>query len=130
MSSQAIERIFSCYCRYIDDRRLDDVAALFAPDGVLSLEQFDVRACGPAEVRTKLDAITDERIKGTHASFNHLIDIDGDAATATADFMLVEFGGAPRIMTVGRYHARFVRAGASWKIGEWKIELRANAFDL
>jgi hypothetical protein len=128
MSVEAIIRVFSTYCRSIDDGRLDDVAALFAENGTLTLEAFGVRATGPKAIRAKFDEITDPSIKGTHASFNHLIDIDGDEAEATADFMLIELGRLPRILTVGRYQSRFLRVGTDWKILKWDMELRANAF--
>ena len=128
MSVQAIQRVFATYCRAIDDGRLDDVAKLYAADGALVLEAFGVRATGPVEIRAKLTEITDPRIKATHASFNHQIDVDGSKANATADFIVIDSTGAPKIIVVGRYFAKFVLVGSDWKIKEWNIEIRANAF--
>jgi ketosteroid isomerase-like protein len=129
MSVQAIQRVFASYCRFIDDGRLDDVSQLFAADGSLVLEAFGIRATGPGAIRAKFSEITDPRIKGTHASFNHLIDVDGAQASATADFMMIDItSGTPTIIVVGRYFGKFAQVGQDWKIKEWKIDVRANTF--
>jgi len=129
MSVQAIQKVFATYCRSIDDGRLDDVAQLFAADGTLQLPAFGIRATGPVEIRAKLSEITDPRIKGTHASFNHLIDVDGGKASATADFIMIDItSGPPKIIVVGRYFAKFALVGSDWKLKEWSIDVRANAF--
>ena len=127
MTVQAIQRIFAQYCQYLDDGRLDDVSQLFAADGVLALAAFGVRETGPKAIRAKYDQITDPKFKGTHATFNHIIDIDGATASGDADFMMIDTMQAPRILVVGRYRARFVRVNEAWKIKEWNIEIRANA---
>jgi hypothetical protein len=122
--------VFAKYCQFLDDGRLDDVSRLFADDGVLALEAFGVRETGPAAIRAKYDQITDPRIKGAHSTSNHIIEVapGGNAAQASADFMFVDYAqGPPRIITLGRYRARFVAVGGEWKIKEWNIELRANA---
>ena len=127
MSVHAVQRIFSQYCQFLDDGRLDDVSQMFAEDGVLALEEFGVRETGPRAIRAKYDQITDPKIKGAHAAFNHNIEVDGDKASGTADFILIDLKPAPRFIVVGRYRARFVALKGEWKIKEWNIELRANA---
>jgi len=132
MSAPAIQKIFAQYCQYLDDGRLDDVAKLFADDGMLIMEAYGLKETGPQAIRAKYGQITDPKIKGAHATFNHIIDVtgqgDGATAGATADFMFIDIGqGQPRIIVVGRYRSRFAVVRGDWKIKEWNIEIKVNA---
>lgn len=65
---------------------------------------------------------------GHHMIFNHLIDIDGDAATCDADMHALavreEGGTASTAMAGGRYLMRLIRQDGRWLIRERTVKLR------
>jgi len=133
MSASAIQKIFSQYAQYIDEARFELLSNLFAEDGVLMLEPYGVKAVGPKAIRAKYTEMADPKIKGVHAIFNHIIDVDGQgegtSAHAAADATYIDITqGQPRLMVLARYNSRFARIGGDWKIKEWNITVKASAF--
>lgn len=127
MSDAGVQRTIGQYCQSIDDGRLDDVADLFAEDGVLDVAAFGVRQEGRAAILAYYRETSEPSIKGMHCTFNHVIDVAGRTAIGSFDFVWVSFAQQPRIGLGGRYKVRFVRGHSDdWLIQEMKVEVRSD----
>ena len=126
MTAYAVQKVVAQYCQFIDDARFDDLAALFAEDGVLDVSSFGIRKEGRQAVRDQFRQLTDPSVKGTHCTFNPIIDISGGTATGSFDYLWVGYNKQPQIGIAGRYRLRFVASGERWLISEMKVEVRSN----
>jgi len=67
--------------------------------------------------------------KGKHLCVNSIIDVSGDTASVSSDFLKVnpiaDGSGATGygIGTMGRYEDHFVRQGGEWKIAKRKVHI-------
>lgn len=126
MSADAIRNTVGRYCQFLDDGRVDDVAELFAENGVLDIAAFGIKQQGRAAIAAQLRQTSRPGVKGVHATFNPIIEIAGEAATGSFDYVWIDFEGAPRIGLGGRYVFKLVRNAQSWLIEEMKVELRSD----
>jgi 3-phenylpropionate/cinnamic acid dioxygenase small subunit len=114
----AIRDLVSRYNRYLDDRRLDEVVALFANDG--ELHSMGQVARGHDELSTFFRVAEQEPLKRpvtAHHVANLVIEIDGEAATAESDFLVVRRSpeSAFEIVVCGRYVDRLVQTSRGWR---------------
>lgn len=118
----AIGRVLARYCRYLDDQRYDDVVALFAPDGVL--DSMGTRAEGHAAIRAFFPELgqVGDRPETMHSLSNVVVEMEGDAARAESDWVMIrrDEHGATGIVLAGRYRDELQRLD-----GEWYFSSRA-----
>src|SRR5437016_1139035 len=126
MTAYAIQKTLAQYCQSVDDGRIDDLARLFAEDAVLIIDAFDIKKKGRDAIRDQYRQMSDPTIKGTHCAFNPVIDIVGNAASGSFDYLWVNLTQAPRIGIGGRYRIRFTLSGERWLIQEMNVELRSD----
>ncbi len=126
MGADAVRNTVGRYCQFLDDGRIDDVAALFAENGVLDIAAFGIKQQGRAAIAAQLRQTSRPETKGVHSTFNPVIEVSGDAATGSFDYVWIDFSGAPRIGLGGRYVFKLVRSAQSWLIEEMKVELRSD----
>ena len=59
-----------------------------------------------------------------HVTTNSLVDVDGDTATATTDYLFVRpTADGLAIIAAGRYHDQLVRDEARWRFRERTITM-------
>ena len=115
---EALRNLVASYSLEADARNVRAWANLFAADGVLILQDH-VQARGP-------DALHDwfagrSMPEAYHMVANLRLEIDGDSAAGTANFVAV---GADRLIGArGRYAAEFGKIDGSWRIRTWRIEV-------
>lgn len=117
---RAIEGLLHEYARRVDAGDFDGVGALFeeatfrseTPDGIVTLEGSEqVAGAMRATVRVRDDGTPGTR----HLVTNVTVDVDGDAATASSCFtVLQEIDGDLNTIVAGRYEDRFERASGGW----------------
>lgn len=126
MDAYAVRKTVSQYCRLMDDGRIDDVAQLFAEDGVLEISSFGVKKTGRAAIADQFRQTRNPNVKGMHCPLNPVVDVSGSTATGSFDYLWVSFENRPRIELGGRYVMSFVANGARWLIREMKVEVRSD----
>lgn len=121
---EAIRRTLASYCQACDDGRFDEFAALFAVDAT-----FEVPPAAPAlgrdAIRGFMETGYQPEVRGKHVLSEPLVDVDGDDATATTDFVFVgrSSAGAWVVKAAGRYHDTLRRTAD----GPWEFTRRLIA---
>lgn len=117
---EAIRALILAYGKAHDHRDYRTLADLFATNGewIGGLGS----AKGPAAIFELMDSTIghDPRPEGSgtfHVMTNEQIDIDGDEASASTQWIYITPGddGAPRLVFLGHYDDRFVRENGEWK---------------
>jgi ketosteroid isomerase-like protein len=114
-----IRNIIRAYNRALDDRRADDLAEVFAPDGVLHAMGASTR--GREAIRALFAGAgpPQDRPLTAHHTSNTLITVGSDSATSESDFLVVRRGSVGvEVILAGRYRDRFVRLPEGWRIAD------------
>jgi uncharacterized protein (TIGR02246 family) len=118
----AIRRTLGEYSQHYDDGRFDEWAELFTTDARLVLAGAVTE--GREAIRKKMMPIQAAGGPCLHVTTNSLIDVDGDAATATTDYLFVRpTADGLSIIAAGRYHDSLVRDGMRWRFHERSITM-------
>ena len=109
-----IRELLARYCFALDADRFEEMAALFAPDGVW--ETAFGTGSGRAGIVAQARSIADgPRPKRVHLTTNIVIEQDGDTATARSNWMLVQnTPDGPAIGSGGAYSDRLIKLGGCW----------------
>jgi ketosteroid isomerase-like protein len=105
----AIRDIYARYCVYLDTGAIAEWAALYDEDG--EFVTVDDRIVGRAALEAYGAGLRPGSVHRTIV--NHVIDVEGDAATCRASVVLVS-GGA--IVSVGRTTDELRRVEGTWRI--------------
>lgn len=118
---EAIGRLVARYCHLLDDGRWDEFARLWTEDAELVLRGETTR--GRSAIRASIEASQPPERRGRHLTVNLEVDVDGDTAAGTTDFMFWAKGkdGAPRMMFLGRYADTLVRLDGEWRFARREI---------
>jgi len=109
-----IRRTLSEYSQRCDDGRYDEWSQLFTEDARFVVSGTEAR--GRPAIRDLMTRMLPPGQGGKHITSNTLVDIDGDTATSTTDYLFVRPTGAgPTIVAAGRYHDQLARDGVDWK---------------
>ena len=109
-----IRELLARYCFALDADRFDEMAALFAEDGVWET------AFGTGTGRTGIagqarSILTGEQPKRVHLTTNIVIDLDGDTATARSNWVVIQNNSAgPVIGSGGVYSDRLAKIDGRW----------------
>jgi ketosteroid isomerase-like protein len=132
VARETIRELVVRYAHGVDRGRFDEVAALFADDGVLDLPEGR-RLTGPDAIREFLGGTRDTMRAGAtspsirHHVTSHRIDVEGpDGAVGFAYFLVVTERGPDHW---GRYADRYVRAGDRWRFAARRVRLDGRASD-
>jgi hypothetical protein len=128
-----IRRMLEQYMRHNDDRALDRLVSLFAPEAIYRVGGGEhvghegIRAfLGQNGFRDDQPLWTDDEQlmvmpRSMHLMTNPIIEVDGDRATAESEFVVMvrDERGHPKMTLVGRYRDRLRRdAEAGWLFTE------------
>ena len=108
-------RLIALYANLNDDARWDDVAALYAEDGVMFRPTApDAGVEGRAAILAAFKARPARTTR--HVCSNVVIDVESEnSARGTSAMLLFTGEGAP---LVGSFHDRFVRTAEGWRFAE------------
>jgi uncharacterized protein (TIGR02246 family) len=119
---EAIRRTLGEYSQHYDDGRFDEWAELFTADARLVLAGTVTE--GRDAIRNHMMPIQAAGGPCMHVTTNSLVDVDGDAATATTDYLFVRpTTDGLSIIAAGRYHDRLVRDETRWRFRERSITM-------
>ena len=111
----AIRNVIGRYSQLIDDRRYHDLRDIRVPD--VTFDILGQVSQGAEETAALFASREVPSRRGKHITTNSVIDVDGDRATATTDFIYAgrEGNDGPfTVMNAGRYEDTFVRLDDRW----------------
>lgn len=120
----AIQRVLATYCQLMDDGRFERLAnEVFAEEGAF-VDRGEA-SVGPRAIKERLDDIHPPPRRGKHVYINPIIDITGDTASVTSDFVFLGWreGRYLVVRSAGRYVDDFVRRDGRWQISRRDIEM-------
>lgn len=119
---EAIRRTLGEYSQHCDDGRFDEWADLFTADARFVLAGTVTE--GRDAIKEYMMTVQAAGRRGMHVTTNSLVDVDGDAATATTDYLFVRpTTDGLAIIAAGRYHDRLVRHESRWRFRERSITM-------
>jgi ketosteroid isomerase-like protein len=123
---EAIRRVLAEFIQLRDDKRFAEWVDLFTEDA--TFEYGSHHLVGRSAIRENVQALL-RNDKGKHLCVNSVIDVSGDTASVSSDFVKVDpiddGAGATGygIGTMGRYEDHFVRQGGGWKIARRRVHI-------
>jgi hypothetical protein len=123
---ECIRRVLAEFVQLRDDKRFEEWVQLFAEDG--TFEYGSHHLVGRSAIRDNVEALL-RNDRGKHVCVNSIIDVSGDTASVSSDFLKVnpsnDGSGAIGyvIGTMGRYVDHFVRRDGEWKLAERKVHI-------
>ena len=110
----AIRELLHRYCFCMDEGRFAELASLFAADGVWSAPYRT--ATGPAEIEAWLTQSVPASPKRMHYVMNSIISVDGAAATARSNYLvMVEGADGPEPSVCGIYADVLTKTADGWR---------------
>lgn len=110
----AIRELMHRYCFCMDEGRFGELAALFLADGVWVAPYRT--AVGPADIEAWLTQSVPATPKRMHFVMNSIVTLDGAAATARSDYLvMIEGPDGPVPSVCGTYVDAFARSPAGWR---------------
>jgi uncharacterized protein (TIGR02246 family) len=123
---EAIRRTLGEYSQHCDDGRFDEWAELFTADARLVVAGSVTQ--GRDAIKEYMMTVQAAGRRGMHVTTNSLVDIDGDTATTTTDYLFVRpTTDGLAIIAAGRYHDHLVRDEARWRFRERSITMLSAA---
>ncbi len=109
-----IRELLARYCFALDVDRFDEMAALFTPDGVWETA-FGTGTGRDGIVAQARSIATGPRPRRVHHTTNVVIDLNGNAATALSNWVVVQNSpNGPTISSGGGYADTLVKVDGRW----------------
>lgn len=109
-----IADVLATYCHRCDDREFEALVDCFTDDATFVFERW--RMVGRDRLRRWFER---NQSPGKHITANSVIEVNGDLATATSDYIFVAKGDGHLIVTMaGRYVDELRRVDGKWRIRE------------
>jgi ketosteroid isomerase-like protein len=126
IDQESIRRVLAEFIQLRDDKRFAEWVQLFTEDGTFDYGPHHL--VGRPAIREHVEMLLrDDR--GKHVCVNSIIDVSGDTASVSSDFLKVnpsnDGSGAIGyvIGTMGRYVDHFVRQDGEWKIAGRRVDI-------
>jgi uncharacterized protein (TIGR02246 family) len=115
-----INATLSAYSQLLDDGHFEPWSHLFTQDARLSFPGRDVE--GRDAIRSLMEQVQGDGARGKHMTANTTLQVSGDTATGTTDYLMVRAGAEGiGIVSAGRYHDTLVREDGKWRFRERRI---------
>jgi len=121
----AIREVLAEYCFHLDGGRYDEMAALFALDGIWETDfgQGSGRAGIAAHARDIRARAGDNRPRAVHLTTNIVITLAGEAAEVRSNWTVVQNGpNGPVVSSGGGYLDNMVKRDGRWLFRHRKID--------
>lgn len=119
---QQIRRTLGQYSQRLDDGRFEEWSELFTDNArVVFMGQVTE---GRDAIRNYMETVQGDGKRGMHVTTNSLIDVDGDGATATTDYLFVRpTAEGIGVVAAGRYLDQLARHDGQWRFQVREITL-------
>lgn len=118
----AIQALRFRYHVAVNEKRLDDVHALFTEDAEVEFEGI-----GAAKGHDAIRRLYDELVGGSpfikQFIHNHLIELDGDRATGTSYLDARTVRDGESILVAARFDDEYLRAGGAWRFTSLRLRV-------
>ncbi len=115
LDERDITRLLAQYCQFCDDGRFDELVDCFTPDA--EFLYGSQAATGTAALRDFFVAAQPPERRGKHITTNVVVEVEGDSATASSDFVFFARAGNELVVrVVGRYRDELLRDAGTWRI--------------
>jgi 3-phenylpropionate/cinnamic acid dioxygenase small subunit len=124
----AVEQIratIACYCQALDDRRYDDLLAVWSPDGVFEIPGMDVRAVGHDGLRAYFSSLPlggKQRHLVTNTLVTELTETEAHSVSDLAVLQLTDTGWT--ISVLGRYDDTHSQEDGVWRFQHRRLEFQ------
>ncbi len=119
---QQISRTLSQYSQLLDDGRFDEWSDLFTESARLIFMGQVTE--GRQAILKYMETVQGDGKRGMHVTTNSLIDVDGEVAAATTDYLFVRpTAEGIGIVAAGHYFDRLVRHDDRWRFQVREITL-------
>jgi ketosteroid isomerase-like protein len=121
-----IRQVLARFIQLRDDKHFAEWVELFTEDGLFAYGPHAL--VGRSAIREHVEALL-RNDKGKHICVNSIIDVSGETAGVSSDFLKVNpvdrEGGTSgyEIGTIGRYEDRFVLRDGIWKIAARRVHI-------
>jgi hypothetical protein len=123
---ESIRRVLAEFIQLRDDKRFAEWVQLFTENG--TFEYGSHHLVGRPAIREHVETLL-RNDRGKHVCVNSIIDVSGDTASVSSDFLKVnpsnDGSGAIGYVvgTMGRYVDHFVRQDGKWKIAGRRVDI-------
>jgi len=129
---QAIVNLLNRYATCLDHRDWDGLDTVFAADVT---GDYGAVLAGRATVVEMISGLLDGCGPTQHLLGNHVIDIDGDTATAATQARVIHTGAGERAgltpyESIGTYHDQLRRTADGWRITHRRFAVRIQIGDV
>ena len=114
----AILNLLARYAHTIDGRDFERFGELLSDEVVFEVGEH--RMEGRATVVDTISRTMARSAAGRHVGVNLAVDIDGDRAVATSDFLV--YSASCELRQIGRYHDELVKSEGTWRFARRRIE--------
>lgn len=119
-ADRAIHRLIAEYCFFLDQRRLADLGALFAAEGIW--EAPHASAKGPTAIHALLEDMIPNPPARRHFTTNVVIDETDEGAGAESYYLVIrDLGNGPQVTVAGSYIDNFVETENGWKFSHRQL---------
>jgi 3-phenylpropionate/cinnamic acid dioxygenase small subunit len=120
-----IRLVLARFVQLRDDKRFDEWVQCFHDDGVFDYVSHHL--VGRDAIRDNVAQLL-AADRGKHLCVNSIIEVDGDAAEVSSDFVKLDPlpGTTPQryeIAVTGRYEDRFERRDGEWRIASRRVRI-------
>jgi uncharacterized protein (TIGR02246 family) len=117
---EEIRRVLATYCRAIDDRDFEALAAIWSPDAKLLIGRQTFE--GPEAIVAVISNAGSQSEPGAHVGYNVEISLDGDRADVISGYLA--FGSNRQLDSAGRYTDELVKSDGVWLLSQRRISAR------
>jgi len=122
---ESIRQVLARFIQLRDDKRFAEWVELFTEDGTFEYGSNVMR--GRTAIRNHVENLL-RNDRGKHLCLNSIIDVIGDRATVSSDFVKLDLVVHPgttwyQARTMGRYKDRFVLQDDGWKIAARRVDI-------
>jgi uncharacterized protein (TIGR02246 family) len=124
---EQVRQLIARQIRRLDERQLDQWLDSWAEDGTFSIAGQTLQ--GKQAIREFVSSAAGGTWRGMHLLSQPVIDIDGEIATASTDYVFVEQteSGGFAVTSLRRMHNRLRRTAAEWRYVEARIQIFPEA---
>ncbi len=119
---EAIRNLRMRYHYLVNERMFERIHELYLSDAALDFGDYG-RAEGEAAIRDFFLSIPRSMQFVKQFIHNHLVEVDGDAATGVSYLDARYAKDGESVMLAGAFHERYRRTGDGWRIAETKVTI-------